>query len=195
MNTYTNIDIINKIKTIDKNNIDELNNLYNELIKDNKKHYIDYLFYSLKKYEHKEIIEDEIIEDEIIKENIEEREKRQDALYRKLIQNKYKTCMITSKPLCVSQVAHIYPHRLCTLEEKYDPVNGFLLSAELHILFDSTDNKLKIDPETQIISFCKEILEDETMAEYKKYHNKKIELNDKQKYYLTKKYKIYDNKF
>ncbi len=74
------------------------------------------------------------------------------------------------------------------LEEKYDPENGFLLSAELHILFDSTDNKLKIDPVTQIISFCKEILENKTMAEYKKYHNKKIELSDKQKYYLKKKY-------
>lgn len=105
MNTYTNIDIINKIKTIDKNNIDELNNLYNELIKDNKKHYIDYLFYSLKKYEYKE--------NENKEETIEEREKRQDALYRKLIQNKYKTCMITGKPLYISQVAHIYPHKLC----------------------------------------------------------------------------------
>ena len=178
-------DIINYI---DNNNDKNVDALYNELKYKINIDLLNFIFYDKFEYEHKEIIEDKIIE-EIIEENIEEREKRQDTIYRKLIQNKYKTCMITGKPLYISQAAHIYPHRLCTQEEKYDRENGFLLSAELHILFDSTDNKLKIDPETQIICFCEELLEDETMAYYRQYHNKKIELSDKQKDYLNKKYK------
>ena len=174
-----NSNIINKIKSIDDNDINNLNNLYLKLIEENDKYYIDYLFYSLKKYEYKEIENTE---------TIEQREKRLDTNYRNKVREKYKTCMITGKPLYLSQVAHIYPHTLCEPEEKYDFENGFLLSAELHILFDSTDNKLRIDPETQIISFSKEILEDDSMIEYRQYNNKKIELSAKQKYYLHKKY-------
>ena len=181
MKSDMKIDIINKIKSIDKDNIIELTDLYIELINNNNdKNYIDYLFYSLKKYEYQEIIEKD--------ETTEQREKRLDTNYRNTIQNKYKTCMITGKPLYVSQVAHIYPHTLCEPDEKYDPENGFLLSAELHILFDSKDCDLKINPDTQIIIFSKKILEDKSMAYYTQYHNKKIELSEKQRYYLQKKY-------
>jgi len=134
---------------------------------------IDLVFYDLYKFEYS---------------TTEEREKRLDTEYRNIIRDKYKTCMITGKPLCVSQVAHIYPHTLCKLDEKYDPENGFLLSAELHILFDSKDCDLKINPDTQNIIFSKKILEDNSMNHYKQYNNKKIELSDKQKYYLHKKY-------
>lgn len=179
-------DIINKIKSIDKDNIIDLTNLYIGLINNNNdKNYIDYLFYSLKKYEYKEIIEKD--------ETTEQREKRLDTNYRNIIREKYKTCMITGKPLYVSQVAHIYPHTLCKPDEKYDPENGFLLSAELHILFDSKDCDLKINPDTQIITFSKKILEDDSMAYYTQYNNKKIELSEKQKYYLQKKYDVFLN--
>ena len=96
--------------------------------------------------------------------------------------------MITNKPLYVQQVAHIFPHNLCDSDEKYDIENGFLLSAELHILFDSDGYQFRINPETQIISFSKEILEDTAMTEYTKYHNTKINLSNKNIYYLKKKY-------
>ena len=139
---------------------------------------IDLVFYDLYKFEYK---------------LYEQQEKRLDTNYRNIIREKYKTCMITGKPLCVSQVAHIYPHTLCEPDEKYDPENGFLLSAELHILFDSKDCDLKINPSTQIMSFSKKILEDKSMHYYTQYHNKKIELSDKQKYYLTKKYDVFFN--
>lgn len=180
-------DIINYIDNDNDKNVDAL---YKELKYKINIDLLNFIFYDKFEYEYieDEIIEQQIIENENKEETIEEREKRQDTLYRNIIQNKYKRCMITGKPLFVSQVAHIYPHKLCNQEEKYDINNGLLLSAELHILFDSTDNKLKIDPETQIISFSKEILEDETMSYYRQYHNKKINLDDKQIYYLKKKY-------
>jgi hypothetical protein len=184
-------DIIKKIKSIDENNIIELTNLYIELIKDNKndinhQNYIDYLFYSLKKYEYFEI-KTEIIE------TMEEREKRLDTLYKETVKNKYKTCMITGKPDYLSQVAHIYPFKLCNPEEKYDPENGFLLSAELHILFDTIDSKLKIDPETELIKLSEDILINNTMEAYHKFHNTKILLSNKNKHYLRKKYSEFIN--
>ena len=170
------------IKYIDDNNDKQINILYEELKNIADIDLVNFIFYDKFEYEYKEIIEKD--------ETIEQREKRLDTEYRNTIRDKYKTCMITGKPLCVSQVAHIYPHTLCKLDEKYDPENGFLLSAELHILFDSKDCDLKINPKTQIITFSKKILEDDSMVEYKKYNNKKIELSAKQKYYLQKKYDV-----
>ena len=178
-------DIVNKIKSIDKDNIIELANLYVELIKNNDTNYIDYLFYSLKKYEYTKIIETtETIE------TIEEREKRLDTEFRNKVREKYKTCMITNKPLYVSQVAHIYPFKLCEPEEKYDISNGLLLSAELHLLFDTPDYKLRINPDTKIISFSEDILNDKSMIAYRQYHNMKIDLDEKNIHYLRKKYVI-----
>ena len=88
---------------------------------------------------------------EEIEESVQEREKRLDTKYREAVKNKYKRCMISNKPDFLSQVAHIYPYKLCEPEEKYDQENGFFLSAELHILFDTNDSKLRIDPETKSI--------------------------------------------
>jgi len=179
------MDIINKIKNIDKDDKCNLYVLYTELKNNNDTDYLDYLFYSLKKFEYEYI---EIIEKD---ETIEQREKRLDTNYRNIIREKYKTCMITGKPLCISQVAHIYPHTLCKPYEKYDQDNGLLLSAELHLLFDNF--QFKINPDTLIMTFSQDILEDNTMSYYRQYNNKKIELSDKQKYYLQKKYDEFVN--
>jgi len=152
-------ELYNLIKNLNSENeyitrYEELFSIYSEAVDK-----IDLVFYDLYKFEYK---------------LYEQREKRLDTEYRNTIREKYKTCMITRKPLYVSQVAHIYPHTLCEPDEKYDPENGFLLSAELHILFDSKDCDLKINPDTQIIKFSKKILEDETMVHYIQYNNKKI---------------------
>lgn len=178
------MDIITKIKNIEKNNIKKLyelyNELYNELTNSIDKDYLDYLFYSLKNYEYKKIIETEIIE---------EKEKRLDKNFRQKIINKYNNCcIVTQKPLYICQVAHIYPYAKCEFNEKYDESNGLLLSVELHILFDN--DKFKIEPETQIITFTDDILNDTTMNYYKKYHNKLFpyKLTEKNIYFLKKKY-------
>ncbi len=166
---------------INLNSEKELEQKYEEMIKiyPDCIEKINLVFYDMYEYEYIEIIEKD--------ETIEQREKRLDTNYRNIIREKYKTCMITGKPLCVSQVAHIYPHTLCKPYEKYDQDNGFLLSAELHILFDNF--QFKINPDTLIMTFSQDILDDDTMSYYKQYHNKKIELSDKQKDYLRKKYK------
>ena len=65
---------------------------------------------------------------------------------------------------------------------------GFFLSAELHILFDTLDSKLRIDLETKSIILSEDVLQDNTLEEYHKYHNTNIKLSDKQIYYLNKKY-------
>lgn len=147
---------------------------YEELIKlyPDESDKIDLVFYDLYKFEY----------------NITYTEKRLDAKYRDTVKDKYKKCMITGKPDYLSQVAHIYPYALCNQEEKYDPENGFFLSAELHILFDTVDSKLRIDPETKSIILSEDVLQDNTLEEYHKYHNTHIKLSDKQIYYLNKKY-------
>lgn len=172
------MDIINKIKNIEKDDIKNLCNLYNQLINNTDKDYLDYLFYSLKNYEHTDIIE-----------TSEEKEKRFDKEFTKKIIKKYNNCCIlTRKPLYICQVAHIYPYARCAIDEKYDESNGLLLSTELHLLFDN--DKFKIDPETQIMSFADDILNNDTISYYKQYHNKLFpyKLTEKNIYYLKKKY-------
>ena len=171
------MDIINKIKNIDKDDKCNLYVLYTELKNNNDTDYLDYLFYSLKKYEYKETHE-----------QIENREKRQDDEYREAIRKKYNyRCVVTDKPISVCQVAHIYPFKSCNPEEKYDESNGLLLSAELHLLFDSF--QFKINPDTQIMTFSQDILDDDSMSYYRQYHNKRFpqKLSNDNIKYLRKK--------
>jgi len=170
------------IKYISENKNKQLNELYIELRNIIDTDILNFIFYDKFDYEHKEIIE-----------TTEEREKRLDAKYRAIVKDKYKTCMITGKPDYLSQVAHIYPYALCNQEEKYDPENGFLLSAELHILFDTVDLKLRIDPETELIILSEDVLTNTTLESIHKYHNTKILLSDKNKQYLRQKYSEFIN--
>ena len=88
------------------------------------------------------------------------------------------------------QVAHIYLFALSDSIEKYDPDNALLLCADFHIGFDHSEPDFIINPHTQVIEISESILADSTMSEYHKYHNKKIELSDRNIYYLKKKYII-----
>ena len=166
------------IKYISENNNKQLNELRNIIDTD----ILNFIFYDKFDYEHKEIIE-----------TTEEREKRLDTEYRETVKDKYKKCMITGKPDYLSQVAHIYPYKLCNQEEKYDSENGFFLSAELHILFDTVDSKLRIDPETELIILSEDVLTNNTLESIHKYHNTKILLSDKNKQYLRQKYSEFIN--
>jgi len=163
---------IDKIKIINKTDIDSLKSLYEQLIRENSKDkdIIDYYFYNLKDYTY---------------ENTYNKIIRNDDEFRKEIINKYKTCAITNKPLYMCEVAHIYPFAECSDKEKYDPNNGILLCADLHKLFDNF--YMKIEPETQIITFADCILDDDNLEEYHKYHNTVINKSIS-KYYLNKKY-------
>ena len=120
---------------------------------------------------------------------IEEREKRDDAIYRKQVKERYNNCcMITKKPIRVCEVAHIYPYTNSNTNDKCDIDNGFLLCRELHELFDNKYLDMKINPETCTIEFTDYIMNDIYMSEYHKYNNKKINLNQNNIVYLKMKY-------
>jgi len=150
-------------------------NKYEELIKlyPNEEDKIDLVFYDLYNFEY-------------IK--IDEKEKRQDSNYRKKVIEKYNTCMITGKPLKYSQVAHILPFTDSNEEEKYDHENGFLLCADIHIGFDSKELDFKINPDTSTFEVSSHILNDRSMEYYHQFNNKKLNLSEKNIYYLKKKY-------
>lgn len=185
MSTYGQI--LNNITSYNLKDID-LNILYLDLLdKYNNKTLIDMAFYDLFEYEY-----------EYIQETIEERIKRKDTQFRNQVIDKYKRCIITNKPLKYCQVAHIYPFSLSNETEKYDPDNALLLCSEFHIGFDHKEPDFIINPDLKCIELSEEILSDSTMSDYHKYHNKKIDITDKNIYYLKKKYnlfKIYFNSF
>lgn len=137
-----------------------------------------------------DLFEFEYIQTNTIQETTEERIKRKDKYFRNQVIDKYKRCIITNKPLKYCQVAHIYPFSLSNETEKYDPDNAFLLCSDFHIGFDHKEQDFIINPNTQVIEISEAILTDLTMLEYHKYHNKKIELTDKNIYYLKKKYNL-----
>lgn len=154
----------------------EYKNKYEELIKNypDDENKIDLVFYDLYKFEY-------------IK--MDEKEKRLDTEYKNKVKQKYNNiCMVTNKIIDVCQVAHIFSFKDSNNEERYDPENGFLLSAELHLIFDNPTFKFKIDPDTSIMTFSDEILNNPSMKDYHQYHNKKITLTDMNIHYLKKKY-------
>jgi hypothetical protein len=180
MTTYQQI--LNDITSYNLGDID-LNILYLDILdKYQNETLIDLAFYDLFDFEYKQTI--------IIEETIEERIKRKDAQFKKAVIEKYKRCIVTNKPLKYCQVAHIYPFALSDETEKYDPDNAFLLCADFHIGFDHTESDFKINPNLKCINISELILADPTMSEYHKYHNKKIELSDRNIYYLKKKYNL-----
>jgi hypothetical protein len=183
MTTYQQI-----VNDINSYNLDNLNNseinlhyLYLDIVeKYNNINLVDMAFYDLFDFEY-------IVNNTI---TLEERIKRKDTQFRNQVINKYKRCIITNKPLKYCQVAHIYPHALSDDKEKYDPDNAFLLCADFHIGFDHKEPDFIINPNLKCIEISESILTDPTMSDYHKYHNKKIELSDRNIYYLKKKYNI-----
>ena len=127
--------IIDQINKINDENINELEELYYKLKKTTSKRLLSYLFYTLKNF------------DPSIIETTEEKVKRKDKQFRDKVKSFYNNkCVISGRSEIVCEVAHIKPFSESDPEEKYDPNNGILLSADLHKLFDT--KLFTIDPET-----------------------------------------------
>jgi len=133
-------------------------------------------------YDEKEVEIVFMLKEDVIKQEI--REKRQDKKFRKLVEEKYGKCAISSVITEECEVAHIKPFCECLEEEKYDVRNGILLGAQIHKLFDKYfftihPNSLKI-----------------IVSNYAKEKNSSIVPYESQKVYVSCEYIIYHyNKF
>ena len=149
------------------NNGVTLDDLYKKILEkfnsDIEKKEIEFIMYEKFKYKPKII------------ESYEEKIKRKDRQFKEEVKLFYKTCVITGRSNKVCEVAHIFPFAESELDDKYNPNNGILLSADLHILFDK--KLFMIDPETFTLCFTEEILYDDEFKDYHKYHNKKLNIN------------------
>lgn len=152
--------------TMDKSKI------YKKLIKKYEKSQIDFIMYDTFGYIHKEL-------------NTHEKRMDQNTFRKKLIK-RYENCIITDTDEQICEACHIIPFTDCSGTDKYDVNNGLLLRSDLHKLFDSKD--LKINPDTLTLEFSKKILDNAKMQKYKKYHGKKIEVNEASIEYLRKIY-------
>jgi len=159
------LEIEDIIKNINENNNDEINDKYNELLINNyNKNNLDYVFYLYFEYENNEDID-------VI---IEEKFKRQDNEFKNKVIKHYKTCIITGRSKNICEVAHILPFSECNKNQKYDEYNGILLCRDLHCLFDK--KLISINYKDFKLTLSKDILKDNTLEIYHKYHNKIINI-------------------
>lgn len=168
------------LEYIDANSDKPIDVLYNELKKNNNINLINFAFYDLFNYEHLE----EYIDPN---ETYEEKIKRKDKKFKENVKSYYKTCIITHRSECVCEVAHIFPFSESEIEEKYNEYNGILLCRDLHKLFD--DKLIKIDPEDYKLIISEVLLNDNTLIDYHKYHNKILNIRNESKKYFEKFYK------
>lgn len=153
-------DLYNKIE---KNSNLNKNELYEKLILMFPKNKVDFIMYDLFKYIY-------------TKQDEKKRRMNQDTFREDLI-NRYKCCLITGCNQIVCEACHIIPFKDCTDDIKYNVNNGLLLRVDLHKLFDN--GNLKINPDTSQIELSKDVLNDNTMKDYHKYNNKKINIHEK----------------
>ena len=117
----------------------------------------------------------------------EEKEKRKDQQsFRNDVIDRYNNCIITGCNSIVCEACHIIPHSECSEDIKYDVNNGLLFRVDLHKLFDN--GNLKINPTTSQIELSNDILNDNTMKDYHKYNNKKINIHESSICFLNKLY-------
>lgn len=116
-------------------------------------------------------------------ESTEEKVKRKDKVFRDKVRTYYKTCVITGRTSKVCDVTHIKPFSESKPEEKYDPNNGLLLSADLHKLFDL--KLLTINSDTFEIKLAVEVLLNEEFKDYYQFNGKIIKIKKESKKYLN----------
>jgi hypothetical protein len=129
---------------------------------------------------------------EPIQEQLELKQKRllQDK-FRKDVEKKYKTCIISKKGAGVCEACHIDPFSTCENSKKYDVNNGIFLSADLHKLFDK---HLFTVGETGKVIMSTQLLSDESYKDYHKYDGMKLQLNAETLTNLKFHYDIYIEK-
>jgi predicted restriction endonuclease len=157
-------------------------------------HKINFIMYDMFQYIHtEEKTSEETLKEtsketlkETSEETLEDKIKRKDNKFKKLVKSYYKTCVITGRSEHVCEVAHIFPFSDSELKDKYNQYNGILLCRDLHHLFD---NKLIIiDPVDYKLTLSDIILNDNTLIDYKKYHNMKLNIRKESKIYFEKFY-------
>ena len=121
--------------------------------------------------------------DPTVIESTEEKVKRKDKEFRDKVKAFYKNCVISKRSSKVCEVAHIKPFSESNPEEKYDPNNGILLSADLHKLFDL--KLLTINPDTSELRLTDSVLLDEEFKDYYQYNGKILEIKSESKKYLN----------
>ena len=143
--------------------------MYQTLVKNYLKHKVDFVMYDLFEY------------DNI---TIEEREKRNDAEFKKSVNDRYDNQCIISGTDMPCQVCHIKPFKDCSEREKYDVNNGIILRDDIHTLFDRKE--IRINPETLIIEVSDNIMKNSKRKEYHQYNGKKVDINKQSIMYLRK---------
>lgn len=146
--------------------------IYKKMIKKHEKSQVDFIMYDTFGYIHAKL-------------GAHEKRRDQNTFRKKLIK-RYENCIITDTDEQICEACHIIPFTECDEVDKYNVDNGLLLRSDLHKLFDSKE--LKINPDTMILEFSEKILNNAKMQKYKKYHGKKINVNENSIAYLRKIY-------
>ncbi len=94
--------------------------------------------------------------------------------FRHELEKRYKKCVISKKNIDVCEACHIVPFSESESAQKYNINNGLLMSADLHKLFDK--DRMSINDEGHIV-FAKDLLQQKSYKEFRKYDNMLINLN------------------
>ena len=184
LDTYDNNKVIYCLKTlqnigIDFEILDEDININNEDIENNNEDNED--IGNNKKDEKK---------DEKKEDNLKTSIARDDNEYRKLVKQRFQTCIICEPDNCAPaccQVAHIWDFAKCDDSSKYNPDNGLFMCANWHLLFDA--NLMRLEPIPGAQGMVRIILgvELKQSALYK-HHNKIITILPENIPFLEKRY-------
>lgn len=128
------------------------------------------------------LIKHKLIESNQIDRMTESIKRLSQSTFREKIIIRDKKCIISEESPIVCQAAHIVPYSEC---KSFNPENGLLLNACLHILFDKY--LFSINPDTLMIH----ILDTNTDLSINKYQNKIINVHPSCIPYL----KLHFNKF
>lgn len=145
--------------------------MYNILIKTYSKTKVEFIMYNLFNYDYL---------------NIEQREKRKDAEFKKNVRTRYNNeCIITGTDIPV-QVCHIIPFSQCDSNEKYNINNGILLRDDIHMLFDN--GYIKINPDTLCVEIAESIMKNKKCYDYHKYDGMIVKISKTSLCYLRRVY-------
>lgn len=101
---------------------------------------------------------------------------RNDANFKKIVRERFSRCIICEPSEChiaCCQVAHIWGFADCDSIDRYNPDNGLLMCANIHLLFDN--GLIRLEPVLPLSSGMVRIICDETLRDMMIYkHNGQI---------------------
>lgn len=155
-------EIILEIKNKTDNGHD-IYDIYLELIKSYHKEDINLIYYHLYKVDYTSCF------------SIKEQRLKQQEFRMKVI-NRDKYCILSKSHPDMCEACHIIPYSECDEGNIYNINNGILLESGLHKLFDKYE--WSINPNKKTVELSPKLLNDNSYGLIKKYHNKKVSLND-----------------